>query len=163
MSVTPETSTLKESTVLIRDAGKDDWAFLVASWLQNYRRESYFAARITDVVFYAKHHKVIESIVARSKTLVSCLASDPSEILGVLVCEASPPTLHWVYVKKSYRRWGIASRLIQHSGLPIDLAGVRISHPTKMWFTTKQHGPGLEDKFPRAIHDPYAGLIRSEQ
>ena len=141
----------------IRPSEQSDYSFLIAAWLNNYRRESYFAARITDKVFFHHHHDIVERLLARSRVLVACVPDDPNEIIGYIVWE--PGILHWTYVKKAFRKLGVGAALLKATDLPDDLAGVSITHPTKLWFTTKQNGNGLEAKFPAAIHNPYLGAI----
>lgn len=148
---------MNDSGCKIRPMADTDRSFVIAAWLNNYRRESYFAARVTDKVFFYHHHAIVERLLARSRVLIACDPSDENEIVGYIVWE--PGVLHWVYVKKAFRKFGIGRSLLSATDLPDDLAGVHITHPTKLWFTTKQHGEGLEAKFPAAIHNPYLGVI----
>lgn len=143
--------------VLIRPAEATDRAFLIATWLNNYRRESYFAARICDAVFFSRHHEIVDELLRRSTVSVACDPQDKDCILGYMVWE--PDALHWIYVKKSFRKLGIARELFRHSKLPEDLDGVQVTHATKMWFTTRERGPGLEDRFKKAVYNPYRGVI----
>jgi GNAT superfamily N-acetyltransferase len=139
--------------IVVRSANANDRSFMLATWLQNYRRESYFAARIKDSIFYANHHEIADKLLAQETALVACPDDDSDTILGYIVVE--PKVLHWVYVKKAFRKMGIATRLLEASGLPANLHDVQVTHPTKLWFTTKQHGPGFEEKYPGAIYNPY--------
>lgn len=155
----------------IRPAEPDDVAFIVGTWIEGYRRGSPWAHRLTNHVFFRHHQPVIALLLARSLSIVACDPGDPRVIYGDLVYEpATPegPAVHWAYVKKAMRRLGVARRLLEASGLPLDLAGVNVTHPTYTWFATRRAaGPGaqfspgragLEELFPRAIHNPYLGL-----
>ena len=103
-----------DEAVLIRPMRSEDEAFIFATWLQATRRSTYEARRIRDAVFFPRRHDLYERILRRSTVLVACLAEDQDTILGYVVAESdrSPPVLHFVFVKMTMRRFGIATRLI---------------------------------------------------
>ena len=148
----------------IRPARPEDAAFIFGSWLENFWRESPWAARLTARTFFGPpppappggHRAVVVAVLARARVLVACDLADPDEIVGYFVFE--PGVAHWLYVKKALRGFGVARALLAASDLPTDLAGVRITHPTRSWLTTRAHGPGLEAKYPLAVNDPYPAL-----
>lgn len=155
----------------IRLAEPSDVQFVVGTWIEGYRRGSPWAHRLRDRVFFRHHQPIIAALLERSEVLVACDQSDPRVIYGDIVYELSSPegpAVHWVYVKKSLRRLGVAAHLLAATGLPQDLAGVNITHPTYAWFATRRIGSdgevavpgrsGLEERFPYAIHNPYLGL-----
>lgn len=43
---------------------------------------------------------------------VACLPEDPDVILGFSIVSVDGTILHWVYVKKKWRRYGIATKLV---------------------------------------------------
>lgn len=141
----------------IRPMEASDRSFVLATWLNNYKHESYFAARISDKVFFRHHHDVVERLLARSRVLIACDPGDANEIVGYIVWE--PGVLHWCYVKKAFRQYGLGRALLTATDLPDDLSGVSITHATKMWFSTRKDGAGLEAKFPHAVYNPYLGVI----
>lgn len=142
----------------VRPAVPADVAFVVRTWLDHWKHESAWAHRVRTREFYAGHHPLIASILEHAAVLVACDAQDADSIAGFVVFEPSAaggPVLDFVYVKKAMRQLGIGHALLAATALPAGLAGVRLSHCTRAWFTTKANGPGLEERFPLAIHHPY--------
>lgn len=139
----------------IRAGTPADVAFVLGNWLNNHRRESPWAHRVTDDVYFGEYRPIIVALVQQSQVLVA--HADDGSLLGEIVFQPETPmgpACHWVYVLKPFRKLGIGRALLEASGLPLDLAGVRITHPTRSWFTTKATGAGLEERFKAAIHDP---------
>lgn len=132
-ALTPEFST--------RAGLPEDLSFVYATWLRSYRHSSAFAKKITDRVFYLAHHAAIERILARGATVLVCTPADsPEVILGYAVTEGT--TLHFVYVKKPFRRLGIASGLLAGEGPSM------FSHWTDDW-------DRIRDLWPHAEYNPY--------
>jgi GNAT superfamily N-acetyltransferase len=161
---------MSEKAFALRPGRLDDRSFILASWLQNYRRESHFARRITDTVFYANHHDVADALLRRCRVTVATLKNDDAEILGYLVWEAPaegrPHVLHWCYVKKPFRRMGVGRALVEATGAPKDLDGCYITHATMLWFAARRaegYSPGLEAMFPKVIYNPYLALREPEE
>jgi GNAT superfamily N-acetyltransferase len=101
-----------EATVIIRKGVEDDHRLIYATWLKGlYNGNDWFRMILQDR-FYEYYHKVIENILARPHTdvRIACFADRPDVILGYSVQEGE--RLHWVFVKASFRRFGIAKRLI---------------------------------------------------
>lgn len=80
------------------------------------------------------------------------------------------PAVHFAYVKPAFRRAGVLRSLLAASELPPTLAGVAVTHGTRAWFSApdlrdsqnrvvKPGRPGLEEKFPGAVHDPYRWMV----
>jgi GNAT superfamily N-acetyltransferase len=146
----PAAATPAPAPVHVRPAVGKDVPFVAWTWKTHYRNSSPWASRITSSVYYQKHDRVVARLMARSSALV---ASIEDELAGYIVFEAR--AVHFIYVKPPFRRAGIARALFVASGLPPDLAGVAITHPTWTWFSSHRGGSGLEEKFPLAEHDPY--------
>ena len=161
--------TTSHSQPLIRLADPGDLHFFLSTWKQHFWQESPWANRIRWQLFKERHSLILQRLLARSEVLVACDPRDQGEIAGYIVFEPAIPALHWVYVKPSMRMAGVGTALLQASGLPQDLQGVRITHGSRSWFsappvkrdgqTVKPGRPGLEEKFPGAIHDPYLWMI----
>jgi len=125
--------------LLIRDAQQDDANFIFNSWLKSFRR-SWFAQRIPNDIFYSQQHKVVEEILSRVTTQAHVItpATDPATICGYAVTEAIPGTegraklVHYTYVKETFRRLGLATRLLSHAGIGPDYGQqiVFLSHIT---------------------------------
>ena len=156
----------------IRPADVGDVAFVCATWKNSHWRESPWASRLRWAVYAPQHERVIRRLLSRSSVLVACDPTDEAEILGDLVFEPSVPAVHFAYVKPAFRRAGVATALVKASGLPEGLAGVRITHATRAWFsapplvkdgvTVRPARPGIEDLCPGSIHDPYPWIIEEK-
>lgn len=146
----------------IRDMVSGDYNFIIDSWLNQFKNSSEFARRIKHAIYFEKQAKVIEKLIARSKVRVASLCSDPSVIVGYLVFELPPekPIAHFVYVKPSFRRMGIARELVQ--GLNIETC--TFTHWT--FVMDYIHGCVRKDKdtgikglvtgaYPNMVYDPF--------
>lgn len=94
-------------------------AFILRSWLRSYKNCSEFARRILPDLFFQEHQPLVKRILERSQTLIAHAPEDPETIFGFLTCEPTrtPPTLHFAFVKKEFRNFGIFSQLFAASGL----------------------------------------------
>lgn len=104
------------SDIEVRLAYLEDLNFIFATWLKSYRHASSFARKISNDIFYKRHHLVIDLILKRegSRVLVAHPTGEPNVILGYVVSEKQPDgadVLHYVYVKKSFRQMGIGKAL----------------------------------------------------
>ena len=129
----------------IRPFDADDTAFLFKSWLDSYRYSD-FAKPLDSRTYYDGHHAVIERILDRPDTriVVACLPDTPYVDLGFAVAEAD--TLHFVYVKRNARQFGVGSALLTALELP---ASPRLSHVTGDWFRC------FRSRFPASRFNPY--------
>lgn len=108
--------TSMHSEVETRDAYLEDVSFIFATWLKSYRYSSSFAKKISNEIYYARHHLVIDLILKRtgSKVLVAHPKGEPDVILGYVVTEKQTDgaeVVHYTYVKKPFRQMGIAAAL----------------------------------------------------
>ncbi len=90
----------------------DDKNFILATWLKGlYHGNSWFKT-IDPSIYMSKYQRVVFQILNDPSVdvKVAVLMDEPSVILGYSVC--GPKTLHWVFVKKSWRRQGIAKELV---------------------------------------------------
>jgi GNAT superfamily N-acetyltransferase len=110
--------------VTIRPAEESDKAFIFATWLKGLYHGNSFYSEIEKDAYFTNYHAVLERVLAKSSVLVACLTDTPDVVLGYAVIERGT-VLHWVFVKKSWRRFGIAKRLIPH---PI----LTVTHLTKL-------------------------------
>lgn len=95
-----------------RAAKASDVPFILATWLRGLKFGNSWFKLIESDAFYEVYHKVLERILVKpqSKILVACLKEDPEVILGYSVVEDNK--LHWVHVKKAWRKSGIAKALV---------------------------------------------------
>jgi GNAT superfamily N-acetyltransferase len=109
----------------IRSPIPSDEKFVYKVWLDSYRVTGPMVKQVRDRIFFAYHHRVIEHILARPTTsvLVASPEDAPEVIYGYLVCEPEwtgderEGIIHWLYVKSSWRRLGIATALLAASGI----------------------------------------------
>jgi GNAT superfamily N-acetyltransferase len=94
----------------IRPAEADDEAFIYATWLHGLRHGNTLFGKTKKDSFYDNYSKVIGLYLSRATVKVLCLADDEDVILGYSVYRGT--TLDWVFVKKSWRRLGLAKQLI---------------------------------------------------
>ncbi len=101
--------------ILVRTATDDDIDFITSSWLESMRHTGYMSESVPNEVFYKQHHKVIEGLLPDSLCVVACNADDPSQIFGWICASIVDGMLciHYCYVKQSFRRFGLASRLLK--------------------------------------------------
>lgn len=99
----------------IRFGAAYDLDFIYNSWIKSYRNR----VPVCKTLYCKKQHDLITSILGRSTILVATPDTDPELIVGYLVYEAES-TLHWVYVKQSFRHMGIAQELLKYAGLTDD-------------------------------------------
>lgn len=97
-----------------RPGAPTDLNFIFASWMKGLRYGNADLEKIPPQIYDKKQRLVIAELLGRATVLVYCLTEDQDVILGYIVYEGEPnaETLHWVFVKKDWRRQGIAHHLI---------------------------------------------------
>jgi len=98
--------------VQIRKHTKEDLPFIYRSWLMGqYYGLDLFSLSKKDS-FMNAYRKIIDHILQRPNTeiQIAALAEDQEIILGYSILEKD--ALHWVFVKKEFRKMGIAKKLI---------------------------------------------------
>jgi ribosomal protein S18 acetylase RimI-like enzyme len=99
---------------IIRPATAEDIPFIMATWLRSQYYGSPWFREIPPEVYFAEYRAVVERYLSNSITMVSCLATDPDIVLGYSVY--SPlGVLRWIYVKKAWRRQGVAKSLFRET------------------------------------------------
>lgn len=134
-------------SVGVREATIEDLDFVYATWLRFFKHHSPHGRKLSPHIFFENHHKIIEVILAqpKTKTIVCCLASEPKVLLGYIV-GSGDDVIHFVFVKESFRKFGIAKHLLEASG--IDPQKAMFTHYCD---TTYE----LLKKYPKLIHNPY--------
>lgn len=99
--------------IVVRQALDSDAPFIFSSWLKSFR-SSDFAKHLSNSMYYREHHKLIADILERSQVICAVSDEDESQIFGWICAETGGPVpvVHYVYVKQTYRRVGIASKLL---------------------------------------------------
>jgi L-amino acid N-acyltransferase YncA len=96
----------------LRPAQETDHPLIYASWLKSqYYGNSWFK-QIGRDIFFNGYKQVIAGRLATAKTVVVCLEADPDVVLGYACYSPDETTLHYVYVKKAWRQFGIAKELL---------------------------------------------------
>jgi len=105
--------------VVLRRRIPEDTALVFSSWLRSSRNGNAYANIGNEVLFYWLH-RLIEEIWNDPSVawVVACSPADPTQVYGWL-CAQQATTLagdlyivHYLYVVKAYRRFGIGSRLL---------------------------------------------------
>lgn len=135
----------------VRSASEKDLSFVYATWLHNYQHNSYHAKKIRSSIFYKNHQKVLHSIVNNETTKIY-IASPQGEsevILGYMV--TGPQCVHFLYVKKTFRGFGVAKTLAQASRLDLDECS--FSH----WCIDTNW---IVEKHPKLTYNPYLAYFK---
>lgn len=93
-----------------RGAGYADEAFVYATWLRSLYYGNSTFRKIDKDRFFKTYPNVIKALLTRSNVDVVCLEDDPEVLLGYAVYEGE--ALHFLYVKKAWRKLGIARMLM---------------------------------------------------
>jgi hypothetical protein len=97
----------------IRGPEPGDGNFLLATWLRGlYFGNNWIKNNIEPQTYFDYYDEVIKLILLRPTTEIrlSVMADDPDVILGYSVVERD--CLHWIFVKESWRKMGIAKSLV---------------------------------------------------
>lgn len=134
--------------IILRDGLPSDRNFIYKTILQHYRHASPHTKDIPDNVFYDCHHLLISKVMRQSGNIVrvAALKDDPEVLFGFLWGNVDPETIHYVYVKKAFRRMGMAKMLYKSLFSMAD--DVYITHWTK---EVNQ----LYDKHEGLVFNPY--------
>lgn len=104
------------SNFTVIDGSHQQHNLIFATWLKSYQAASPNTKHIPRDDYFTGHHKVLERIFARKPTVMLAVLPDDHEvILGYSVTEND--TIHYVYVKPAFRRYGIATALLGASGI----------------------------------------------
>ncbi len=91
-----------------------DVPLVTNSWLRSFRFSAW-ARDMSNRTYYFYHHRVLEELLPRSTVLVAVSPEDPDAIYGWCCAEVvdTAVVIHYVYVKESYRRLGVARALVK--------------------------------------------------
>lgn len=120
---------MEKLPIRIRKANEEDIPFIFNSWLKSYRN-SKFAKSITSTIYFTEHHKIIQSIVTKNEVLIACNNEDPSQVYGYCCAGFTEGffTLHYIYVKHSFRGLGIAKVLMSKFNHDTSTASIYTHH-----------------------------------
>ena len=113
------------SQVIIRPGEAGDASFIHSSWFNSYLRNSRWPG-VVGPCFHAEHSEVIKRLMDRSEIRVAAWSEDPETIIGWCAVEEAKGlrAIHYCFVRKEFRRQGIASRIVGEFVSPGDTAVV---------------------------------------
>lgn len=134
---------------VIRPYATTDRAFVADAWLNSLRAGTEEANSSDWQAFKARKNLLIDTILDDARTLVSIAApkEDALTIYGYLVGRA-PTTLHMLFVKKPFRRQGVATRLLTTAGVELGAATcTQWTRDLGEWILKKSQKPDGRDRF----------------
>lgn len=118
--------------LVIRQGTEDDFPFILNSWLKSHCESKILSPYLPREMYFHLHHPILEAILARPTTKISMAVNteDPTLIYGYCVYEIlkSANVFHYVYVKRAFNGFGIATDLI--NSMPFKLDNVYVTHLT---------------------------------
>jgi GNAT superfamily N-acetyltransferase len=92
---------------------RSDFGHIIKSWMFGFLYSGSYAKGVPSLLYKAEHGRLIEHTIAECyQTIkVACDPEHEDQILGFLI--GSPGILHYICVKKVYRRFGVGRYLIE--------------------------------------------------
>ena len=116
-----------------RPVQPDDTALLFNSWCRQIRGKRPFD-KMSNEDFKLYVDNIIRKIVVESDIDVAYPEGDPSVVIGFLCCDRELRNLHYLYIKKDFRRGGVASWLMrQRFGDDLGKCGLTLTHALPYW------------------------------
>ena len=118
--------------VRLRKATQEDVGFIFNAWLKSYKT-SLFAKNVTNTIYFAEHHKVIERLLKNHETIIACNDEDPSQIYGFINAGKVEGIfcLNYIYIKQAFRNLSIGKTLLNAFEHDPTIASV-YTHHTRM-------------------------------
>lgn len=93
---------------------------------------------------------VLEDLLKRPTALldIACLKDDPDVIIGFALAEPGEYVLHYMYVKRAFRRFGVATEILGYMGL--ELSRCTVTHVTDDLLTISK-----SKQYPNLTYNPY--------
>lgn len=123
----------KTLPIAIREATEGDIPFLFSSWLKSFR-SGLLPREVDNTIYFTEHHKVVEKLLKCSTTLIATSPDDPATIYGYVVYQHIDGilTLHYCYVKHTFRGMGVLRQLLKSIEHDWNTTGL-FSHMTKIF------------------------------
>lgn len=140
----------KELPILLRPANAEDVGFIFNAWLKSFRN-SEFTKELPNEIYFSEHHKVIEDLLKRYDVIVAANQEDPTQIYGFICAGYTDNvfTLHYVYVKHTFRRMGIGQALLNSFQHDPSYAAIYTHHGRQAKYLAKKYN---------FIYHPYVAL-----
>lgn len=134
----------------VTQLGDSARAFVVDSWVR--ARLSEEPKSISRALFLKTFPQVVRAIVGKGDALVAHFPDNPELYVGWVAFDRRHTSrLHYLYVKKNFRRHGVASRLLAELGPDPTMSLA----PRKAWARTKAESYGYR-------YDPYQLFLHGE-
>jgi hypothetical protein len=95
--------------VVVREPQEGDVNFMLSTMLKGLYYGSKFWSEVDQESFFSHYEPFIKNLMIASSVKIACLEDDQDVILGWSMFKQD--VLHFVFVKKSYRKLGIAKLL----------------------------------------------------
>lgn len=132
----------------------DHHSMIMASWMRSYRNTMGMRF-LTPDVYIVEQHALCEKLLDNSIVLVARWKEEPDEIYGWLCYDRIDPgglVVHFIYVKKMFRRLGIAAALLEQAGCKRNDSVIATHHT----YAINQSGFALSKL--RIKYNPYLGI-----
>lgn len=101
--------TINGLDVVVRAPEPGDVNFVLSTMLKGLFYGSKFWGEVDQSAFFNNYEPFLKTLMMKSSLRIACLEDDQDVILGWSMY--SGPTLHFMFVKKSYRKLGLAKLL----------------------------------------------------
>jgi len=101
-----------EASWKIRTAEPEDLAFVYATALKSERFASERNSLIPSAVWFEQRHREWDEVLETASVIVACDREDPTTLYGYAVIEPARGVVHFCFVKKALRRFGVCSALV---------------------------------------------------
>jgi hypothetical protein len=101
--------------IKIRELRPGDESFIYSTWLKSFKNSKY-TGPIPNHMYWTVYSDVIKYLLTRAKTLVACNPANEKQVFGYIVYE-DENIVHWLYVKKDFRCFGIGTKLFKESAV----------------------------------------------
>lgn len=89
-----------------------DHPFIYSTWLKGLYWGSEWFQMIPWGVYRIGYRNAIAAILTRNRGIVACLTEDPDVVVGYAIVSPDGGALHWAYVKRPWRKLGIARAMV---------------------------------------------------
>lgn len=136
--------------IALRPATSEDMPFFYSATLQSHFYSSPSCSNVLPSIYYPEHKKTLQRLLERPSIFltIACLKDDPQVILGFMLSEARENVLHYMYVKRAFRRFGVARELMKALG--IELRRANVSH-----WTDDMADIQRTKRYPELTYNPY--------
>jgi GNAT superfamily N-acetyltransferase len=134
--------------IIIRDATTDDMPFFFNSMLHHYKHSSPHTRLIADSVYYKDLHAIITRLTQRKGHVLKFVAlkEDPTVVIAYIWANQYPECVHYIYVKRAFRKMGLAKLLYEAVFKDIP----KVSYT----FLTYDAG-SITQKYKQLVYNPY--------